>query len=205
MAYDKVVDSAVLDAGLKIVADAIRAKGGTTDNLEFPTAMAEAIEAGGGGGKILGHTFAAGSFTLAADTAEKHTVLTAAELFDAIKEDFPGATGLTNNIWITGSEYTYIHNLLLAICWIDRSSVYNADTGTKELLCGVLPKFSLSSSTSVYLTTDSYGNPSAKSAMGVVGISYSDGFTIGFGASYMGYAGSKYNWLVVPFDHGAVV
>lgn len=53
MAYDKVVDSAVLDAGLKQIADAIREKGGTSDNLAFPQAMADAIaaiEAGGGGG-----------------------------------------------------------------------------------------------------------------------------------------------------------
>lgn len=51
MAYDKLVDSSVLDAGLKSIADAIRVKGGTSDSLAFPTAMAEAIaaiEAGGG-------------------------------------------------------------------------------------------------------------------------------------------------------------
>lgn len=51
MAFDKVVDSSVLDAGLKQIADAIREKGGTSDNLAFPAAMAEAIaaiEAGGG-------------------------------------------------------------------------------------------------------------------------------------------------------------
>ena len=51
MAYDKVVDSSVLDAGLKQIADAIREKGGTSDNLAFPQAMADAIaaiEAGGG-------------------------------------------------------------------------------------------------------------------------------------------------------------
>jgi hypothetical protein len=55
MAYDKVVDSAVLDAGLKQIADAIREKGGTSDNLAFPQAMVEAIkaiEAGGGGCKV---------------------------------------------------------------------------------------------------------------------------------------------------------
>ena len=45
MAYDKVVDSAVLDAGLKQIADAIREKGGTSGNLAFPAAMAEAIAA----------------------------------------------------------------------------------------------------------------------------------------------------------------
>ena len=52
MAFDKVVDSAVLDAGMKSVADAIRAKAGTTDLLEWPDgfkAAVEGIQTGGGG------------------------------------------------------------------------------------------------------------------------------------------------------------
>ncbi len=52
MAYDKVVDSSVLNAGLTKIADAIRAKGGTSGQLAFPDGMAaaiEAIETGGGG------------------------------------------------------------------------------------------------------------------------------------------------------------
>lgn len=54
MAFDKVVDSSVLDAGLKQIADAIREKGGTSDNLAFPTAMAEAIAAiESGNGKLI--------------------------------------------------------------------------------------------------------------------------------------------------------
>ena len=51
MAYDKVVDSAVLDAGLAQVANAIRAKTGQSGKLTFPTAMVEginSIQAGGG-------------------------------------------------------------------------------------------------------------------------------------------------------------
>ena len=53
MAYDKVVDSAVLNAGLKQIADAIREKGGTSGNLAFPAAMADAIAAiQAGGAKI---------------------------------------------------------------------------------------------------------------------------------------------------------
>lgn len=66
MAFDKVVDSSVLDAGLKQIADAIREKGGTSDNLAFPAAMADAIaaiEAGGGG--VL---FKTGTITPAAET-----------------------------------------------------------------------------------------------------------------------------------------
>ena len=53
MALDKVVDSAVLDAGMKSVADAIRAKAGTTDLLAWPDGFKTAvdgIQTGGGGG-----------------------------------------------------------------------------------------------------------------------------------------------------------
>ena len=53
MALDKVVDSAVLDAGMKSVADAIRAKAGTTDLLAWPEGFktaVEGIQTGGGGG-----------------------------------------------------------------------------------------------------------------------------------------------------------
>ena len=60
MAYDKVVDSTVLNAGLKSIADAIREKAGTSGNLAFPTAMAEAIaaiEAGGGDPTVITGTF----------------------------------------------------------------------------------------------------------------------------------------------------
>ena len=53
MAYDKVVDSSVLDAGLKLIADAIREKAGTTDALTFPQAMADAIAAIQGGGATI--------------------------------------------------------------------------------------------------------------------------------------------------------
>ena len=51
MALDKVVDSAMLDAGMKSVADAIRAKAGTTDLLAWPDgfkAAVEGIQTGGG-------------------------------------------------------------------------------------------------------------------------------------------------------------
>lgn len=56
MAFDKVVDSAVLEAGLTAIADAIREKGGTNETLTFPNAMAEAIAAieAGGGNAVVG-------------------------------------------------------------------------------------------------------------------------------------------------------
>lgn len=43
MAIDKAVDSAVLDADLTSVADAIRAKGGITGEIAFPSGMVTAI------------------------------------------------------------------------------------------------------------------------------------------------------------------
>lgn len=57
MAYDKVVDSAVLDAGLTAIADAIRAKGGASGNLTFPSDMANAIAAIQTGAETSEHTW----------------------------------------------------------------------------------------------------------------------------------------------------
>lgn len=53
MALDKLVDSAQLDSDLTSVANAIRAKGGTSAQLAFPTGFVDAIDAietGGGSG-----------------------------------------------------------------------------------------------------------------------------------------------------------
>lgn len=52
MAYDKVVDSTVLDNGLTAIAGAVRTKGGTSAALSFPTGIVNAINAlpSGGGG-----------------------------------------------------------------------------------------------------------------------------------------------------------
>lgn len=45
MAYDKVVDSSVLDGNLTSIANAIRAKSGVSDDLSFPDGMVNAITA----------------------------------------------------------------------------------------------------------------------------------------------------------------
>ena len=50
MAYDKVVDSTVLNAGLTQIASAIRAKTGTGGTLAFPSGFVSAIEGLSGGG-----------------------------------------------------------------------------------------------------------------------------------------------------------
>lgn len=67
MALDKVVDSAVLDAEMTSVANAIRAKTGNTDTLAWPNGFLAAIaEITGGGGAGLAYDM--GEFVLDADT-----------------------------------------------------------------------------------------------------------------------------------------
>ena len=59
MAYDKVVDSNVLNNNLKSVADAIREKAGLEESFTFPAGFVEAIagiETGGGGVLMAGGT-----------------------------------------------------------------------------------------------------------------------------------------------------
>ena len=74
MAYDKAVDSAVLDSTLTAIADAIREKGGTTDPIAFD-AMAAAVEAIEAGGEVEYET---GSFVLES-LSSKHAVSFAKE------------------------------------------------------------------------------------------------------------------------------
>ena len=64
MAYDKVVDSTVLNAGLTQIANAIRAKTGTGGTLEFPSGFVSAIE-----GLSSGIKATAGTFTVAQHTS----------------------------------------------------------------------------------------------------------------------------------------
>lgn len=71
MAIDKAIDSAVLEANLKAVADAIREKGGTSDTLAFPSGFADAIAAieSGGGGSLQ----ATGDFSIIGSISGTYT------------------------------------------------------------------------------------------------------------------------------------
>lgn len=109
MALDKLVDSAQLDANLASVADAIRAKGGTSAQLAFPTGFVSAVEAipSGGGGE----TEAAALIQRTATTVENsvatsvgasafngYTALTSCKLPNVTTVGlgaFQGCTGLT--------------------------------------------------------------------------------------------------------------
>lgn len=72
MAFDKLCDSTALDNGLAAIANSIREKGGTTDQLTFPIGMAQAIAAIPTGiGAALPSAIAkidGGSFVLASET-----------------------------------------------------------------------------------------------------------------------------------------
>ena len=81
MAYDKAVDSTQLDAGLTEIANAIRTKGGTEEQLIFPGGFASAIQAittGGGTNLALVDIFIAdftdsAELTLTAGAVDKYT------------------------------------------------------------------------------------------------------------------------------------
>lgn len=113
MAFDKLVDSVGLDAGLTSIADAIREKAGTSDSLAFPTGFAEAIaaiSAGGGDAPDLwgNSTFDSGSFTITPVVQPNFTV-----------EHRLGRTPVGALIFFTGkSAYGRSDNtLLFAVCY----------------------------------------------------------------------------------------
>ena len=196
----------VQNTSLTSIADAIREKAGLTDSFVFPEGFVEAIAGIEAGGDILGHKFAAGSFTLTEDTTTTYTVLNNSELFEAIKADFPGATGLTDNIYSLYEGATsamILTTFLAAICWIEPVGTSGVPYKSKQFLAGFLPKSNLSSSLCSTAYTDSYRNFTAKSYASLE-IDSRSGFTIAFSTSYNGYAGSKYNWLVFPLEHGEV-
>lgn len=178
MAYDKVVDSSVLDAGLKQIADAIREKGGTSDNLAFPAGMAEAIaaiEAGGGAEMILGREYMCGSFTLAEDTTGDYEI---ADL---------------KNLWGTASYKA-------AGFMFREPSLQNDDIG---MWCGAFQKLSIanesgSSACSVGYAVSTSGVSTAIKNGGVK--EYNGKILAKFTTSYIGYAGETYNWLILRYD-----
>lgn len=121
MAYDKVVDSSVLDAGLKQIADAIREKAGTSDNLAFPTAMAEAIaaiEAGGGSGASENIKITSGTYTPSEDTENL-----------VIEQDF-GGTPFALLLW--NSSGTRNNHIQSAVFILTGSESYQT---VKSLAC----------------------------------------------------------------------
>lgn len=66
MAYDKIVDSVQLDANLTSIANAIRGKNGTSEQISFPDGFVTAINAleTGGSAELFGVIHQAGVLTI---------------------------------------------------------------------------------------------------------------------------------------------
>ncbi len=91
MAYDRVVDSAVLDSYLTSIASSIRSKTGKMTTLSFPAGFVDAINAipvGGGPGGLQGYKILTGSFTETYDQNGVYRVQGATAPFDADSQGF---------------------------------------------------------------------------------------------------------------------
>lgn len=159
----------------------------------------------GGGGDILGHKFVAGSFTLAADTTSNYTILSADDLFNGIKDDFPGATSLLNYVYRTdGISTENLYYFLGGICWmdIDSTDIYVVSSYPKGAIATFLPPAKIRNGSNAMLYSDNYGLVAARSQT-MLSLNY-NGAVMKFTSSYMGYAGAKYNYLFYVNNHGAV-
>lgn len=96
MAYDKVVDSAQLDADLTSVASKIKEKAGVTDGITFPQGFLETLDGIEMGlTSINGRKIKTGTYTPATDVTSRIDIPTPVE--DTQKSIF---------IWFNDTEYT---------------------------------------------------------------------------------------------------
>lgn len=110
MAVDKLVDSSQLNSDLTSVANAIRAKGGTSASLAFPSGFVAAIGAipsGGSATLITKNITANGTYNASSDNADGYSSVTVAVPSKLITGTFTGtASGATTvSIPYTGSGY----------------------------------------------------------------------------------------------------
>lgn len=94
MAVDKAVDSAQLESDLTSVANAIRTKGGTSSQLEFPSGFVSAVQAIPTGTTPTGTK--AISITANGTTTEDVTNYASAQITVAVPQP-SGSTTLTDN------------------------------------------------------------------------------------------------------------
>ena len=114
MAYDKVIDSSALEANLTSVANAIRSKGGTSEDLAFPSGFVSAIEAIAAGGSASDANIITFTSTLATTvTSGDATLVPANDFLKSIREDpnafvifwytTPKASTSAANMWINAN------------------------------------------------------------------------------------------------------
>lgn len=171
----------VQESSLTSLADAIRAKGGTSDTLAFPSGFVEAIEAiqtGGGNTEnlLFGLPYATGSFTSAEDITSTYTICT-----------------LPDSVLIAANNHTAMIGTFCIWCVKSPNAILNI----KGLDIGIysysyVGKGKTSRYAFAYKTTGcTYGD-------GVIGFSGKD-VQIKLTSSLLIPAGRNYNWLYIPF------
>ena len=113
MAVDKLVDSALLDADLTSVANAIRTKGGTSASLAFPSGFVTAIGniSGGGGGSKT-------NIDIGVETTSIPNILNmfyALEQGTAVTNEFTLAQAIPNTeVEVLDTGLSTVHGLFIA-------------------------------------------------------------------------------------------
>lgn len=211
MAIDKAVDSAVLDANLTSIADAIRAKAGTSDKLAFPAGFAEAI-AGitvGGGGEG-GYDFSelptpfthalSGSFILDADTSWNNHYIKIPNSINMTGEKPVMVLIFSNDTEIVYSSTVQTAQVILAYDegptlgdkYRQKVGLYACTTTTGSYSSGVYGSFARAGS---YLVDYGYKNDNTiKMYVYTSGIEIKAGLNVPT-AYYL--AGKKYYWLLL--------
>lgn len=145
MALDKLVDSAQLDSNLTSIANAIRAKGGTSAQLAFPAGFVSAIgdipTGGGGGGLTL---LGSGTYTKTNDSANISIPVTytgTPKLFYAVNTTPKKATAqsVLFGRWISFEESDAQSVLPVGGLWMAKG--LNSSGGTTTTVAsGVIPQ-----------------------------------------------------------------
>ena len=177
MAYDQVIDSAAVEAGLTQIADAIREKSGTSDALAFPAAMAEAIaaiQAGGSQAMFNGKPMLCGTFTLAND-------VTSTKYLDV------GVAFEANKAYTVFSFPVGIY-----------ASLYD-NVGAKGVIGSVSKRFSTNNNGryNAVLAFDGYGSATAKAGFGLSKAYDQTELVLAGSTSYIYKAGIEYGWIAV--------
>lgn len=175
MALDKVVDSATLDAQLTSIADAIRSKGGTTDQLTL-AGMVDAINAIQTGGGGAGLAYDMGEFVFDAD----FTATSANAIAHPIPHnlgDIPDFVMVWSDNWVGNTDVIdATYNTVVGFMWMREltgmtvRASSTADMANPSLIMMIIPKgdyrlsYSMPSSASYainidYLTAESFCTP----------------------------------------------
>lgn len=193
MAIDKAVDSAVLEANLTTIANAIREKAGTSDALAFPAGFAEAI-AGieTGGGEIAGVSkFVSGSFVLAENYTSKYTIVSDAEALAPLMDD--------------GISWTMVPVKSFMCLWAtpkESDTDFSAYPNTVCLYASVPGKKSVGAATAKSIgkvsSSGSVSTANVTSSPAYMTMSSASDLVFGFNSNsnYLGYAGTEYHWFV---------